>query len=35
MHPDEFSTTPVAPLITEHMLPLIAADPLAPPPTGG
>ena len=25
VHPDEFATTPVAPLITEHMLPLIAA----------
>ena len=25
MHPNEFATTPVAPLITQHMLPLIAA----------
>jgi len=25
MHPDEFATTPVAPLITQHMVPLIAA----------
>jgi len=35
LHPDEFDTVPVAPLITEHMLPLIRMHAAAPDASAG